>query len=79
MPETERPPKNKKTVRNIVYAFLVFYGSFYVFIAFLDRSVFTHPSLTPKFTAKDFLAMGLSIAVGVVFYRWLAKRNNQKH
>lgn len=78
MSESEHPPKNKKTIRNIVYSFLVFYASFYVFAAILDRAIFTKPSFHPQFNAGSALAIGLSIAVGVVFYKWLYKRSNRE-
>jgi hypothetical protein len=77
MPEIEHLPKNKKTVRNVVYAFLVFYISFFPFIAILDRSILTKPSFNPQLNVRDFLAVGLSIVAGVVFYRWFTKRNDR--
>jgi hypothetical protein len=75
MPENDNPPKNKKTVRNIIYSFLAFYVSSFVFLAVLDRSFFAHPSFNPKVKTGDFLAIGLSIAVGIMFHRWLIGRS----
>ena len=77
MSENEHPSKNKKVVLNIVYSFLVFYASFYVFAAILDPAIFTKPSFNPQFNAGSALAMGLSIAIGIVFYRWFTRRNNR--
>jgi|GEM_PF-5747403 len=78
MSESEHPPKNKKVVRNIIYSFLVFYGSSFVFFTALDRKALNHPSIGMKLNAKDFLAIGLSIAAAVAFYRWFGTRNNRE-
>jgi len=75
MSENEHRPKNRKSVRRVIYAAIVFYASFFIFIAVLDRHVLTHPSFSPKLNARDFLALTLSIATAIVFYRWLTKRH----
>ena len=75
MTQNEHPTRNKTIVRNIIYSFLVYCGSFYLFVAILDPSVFTKPSISPQVTAKRILAVGLGIAAALVFSVWYKKKS----
>ena len=78
MTDNRPAPKNKETVRNILYSFLIYCGMFYIFIAILDSSVLTKPSFTPQVNGKDVVAVLLSVVVAVIFYRWLKKRSDRE-
>ena len=64
--------KPKKTVSNVIYSILVFFGTSCIGIAVLDPAALNNDE--PQVTAKAMLATGIGIILSIVFSMWYKKR-----
>jgi hypothetical protein len=76
--QNQIPRKNKNDISNIAYSVLVFFALLSIGIAILDPSSLNKVNGEPQLGAGSLIALGLSIALTIVFSIWYGKKASRE-